>query len=99
MSYQSERRGKYEAAVVYVVQSLIVVAIVAGVGSWSRGWVNSTAIESIRIILDTHSRSMQELARSQNETALINATQTQQLVFMNEMLKECKQDAKAFCGK
>ena len=85
-----ERRSKYETTVLYVTQSLIVVAVIAGVGSGLSSRLNSAAIDSIQATVMAMQQSLHELAKTQQETALINATQTQQLVFMNDELKECK---------
>lgn len=85
-----EKRSKYETTVLYVVQSLIVVAAVAGVGSGLNSRLNSAAIDSLWASVNSMQQSLHELAKTQQETALINATQTQQLVFMNDELKECK---------
>lgn len=89
-----ERRGKYETTVLYVVQSLIVVAVVAGLGSGVNSRLNSAAINSLTVAFEGFQETLKGLVKSQHQTALINEKQTQQLIFMNEELKECKHDLK-----
>ena len=86
----TERRSKYETAVLYVTQSLIVVAVVAGVGSGLSSRLNSAAIDSLRDTVRSMQQVQYEMARMNHETAIINATQTQQLLSMNDEIKEIK---------
>jgi hypothetical protein len=86
------RRSKYEMALFHVAQSLVLVAIVAGVGSGISSRVNTASIDSLKTAVTTMQKSQRELAKTQHDTALINEKQTQQLIYLSNALHEFRLD-------
>ncbi|MGD8914679.1 MAG: hypothetical protein PVI97_19710 [Candidatus Thiodiazotropha sp.] len=85
---------RFEKIVAYTLNSLIVLGIIAGVGSGFNSRLNTSAIDSLRVSVSSLEQTIKEIAATLNETALINATQTQQLVYLHDQLNECQSDLK-----
>ncbi|MCG7904620.1 MAG: hypothetical protein JAY60_19620 [Candidatus Thiodiazotropha weberae] len=91
--------GTFDKILMATAQTLIPMAIAAGLVSWGGSWRNADAIEQLQKITDRQSETMIGIVKTLEAIAIINERQTVQLRVLDRDVGECRVDIKDMKGK
>ena len=91
-----EKRGPstFDKILMGTAQTLIPMAIIAGVVSWNSSWRNADAIATLQTTSKEHSQIMNGIVKALEAIAIINERQTVKLNVLDRDVGECRVDLK-----